>query len=110
MRKYGLRILAAGLLAGAVLYAEALRADEAVFPGDVEYDIYYQVASFEVDLLERYKIREIVAMGEREYLVVYSQSGGLGSRDKKGFIPLDAVKALLPSNASKPKRVFAQGR
>ena len=78
-----------------------------VFNRNIDYDVYYEVSTFEVDTLERIKITGVATIGEKAFLSFQSATPGLGSKDRAGFILLDSVRAIIPSDISKPRRAFA---
>jgi hypothetical protein len=66
------------------------------FEKDIVYDIYYEVSTYEVDIIKGVKVIGITEIGEKKFLEIYPS--GLGGKEKKGYILLDTVKAILPSN------------
>lgn len=85
--------------------APAVETQPMMFGRDTAYDIYYEVSAYEVNRLESVIIVDIVALNGISFLRIrYS-----GIADREGYILWSSVRAILPTQASKPYR-SADGR
>ena len=75
---------------------------ESAIESDQLYDLYYEVSSFEVDLITNVKINHVESFFGIDFLVISSS----GFKGKKGIILLSTVKAILPNGAFNPIRIF----
>ncbi|MDP8217872.1 MAG: hypothetical protein P9M03_04000 [Candidatus Theseobacter exili] len=105
MRKFvNILVLLVGVVI--VLGWSALSNGESFNPG-IDYDVYYEVGTFEIDTLERIRITNVITIGDREFIAFQTATSGLGSKDRTGYILMDAIRAIIPSDYSKPRRAFA---
>ena len=75
---------------------------------NLRYDIYYVVSEFEVDTLRQVTVIGTAYLGGREFLIIR----GPRSRstpsvvNADGYILVNSVKAILPSEMAQPQREF----
>ena len=82
-------------------FAKSLSLDE--FNTDQNFDIYYEVSSFEVANINNVKILGIASIKGIDFLAIKSS----GFNDKSGYILYKTVRAIIPSGSIQPQRVFA---
>ena len=87
-RKIAVGLLVLGGLAGMPRSASAARPP--VFDPDLSYSITYELHAGQATTVESAKIRDIVTIGSKEFLLVES---GLADK-KRAYINLDAVRVI----------------
>lgn len=69
---------------------------------DTNYDIYYEVNTYEVDVVKNVRIVDLIELGETTFLEITGTS--LGAKGKRGYILFTNIKAILPSVQITPER------
>ena len=74
------------------------------------YDVTYEVGNCEIDTVENIKILGMDTLGDKRFLVVRNGLTGMSigiNRDDRAYINLESVKAILPCNQMRPKKVIS---
>jgi hypothetical protein len=79
-----------------------------IFEKDTDYDIYYGVGTYEINVVRGVKIFALIEIGGEQFLEI--SGAGFGEKEKKGYILFDSVKAILPSGDKKPERLIVENK
>jgi len=85
-----------------------LYADEIVINQDtkidknIDYDVSYEINENEIDVARKIRIEGYYTIGDKVFLMV--SGSGFKGKEMRGYILLDSVKSILPSEGIVPMR------
>lgn len=109
-KKYAIALIAGLLVACAPLPAqEGLNVRlPSVFKAKQDYDVTYEVGSFQINTLHKVRVEGTVTLGGIQFLMVSRE--GSGNSSVNGFLKMTSVQSITPNGVMPAVKVFDQER